>query len=129
MKILVIEDELATVRGYFELANLYAFDGNLQITFVVKSQDVNFQHMNEYAVVFVDISLANNSQMDGFSIMKKIHDEQPDILNKTIILTGNNKIEEKLQEQDVDFQKIKIVYKPASYKTIASVIKEKTERH
>ena len=40
-----------------------------------------------------------------------------------------NKIEEKLQEQDVDFQKIKIVYKPASYKTIASVIKEKTERH
>ena len=109
MKILVIEDELATVRGSFELANLYAFDGNLQITFVVKSQDVNFQHMNEYAVVFVDISLANNSQMDGFSIMKKIHDEQPDILNKTIILTGNNKIEEKLQEQDVDFQKIKIV--------------------
>ena len=68
----------------------------------------------------------NNSQMDGFSIMKKIHDEQPDVLNKTIILTGNNKIEEKLQEQDVDFQKIKIVYKPASYKTIASVIKEKT---
>lgn len=51
MKILVIEDELATVRGSFELANLYAFDGNLQITFVVKSQDVNFQHMNEYAVV------------------------------------------------------------------------------
>lgn len=46
-------------------------------------------------------------------------------MNKTIILTGNNKIEEKLQEQDVDFQKIKIVYKPASYKTIASVIKEK----
>lgn len=52
MKILVIEDELATVKGSFELANLYAFDGNLQITFVVKSQDVNFQHMNEYIYVF-----------------------------------------------------------------------------
>lgn len=52
MKILVIEDELATVRGSFELANLYAFDGNLQITFVVKSQDVNFQHMNEYLYCF-----------------------------------------------------------------------------
>lgn len=42
MKILVIEDELATVRGSFELANLYAFDGNLQITFVVKISRCKF---------------------------------------------------------------------------------------
>lgn len=125
MKILVIEDELATIKGSFDLANSYAFEDNLQVTYIAKSQDIDFQSLSQYIVIFIDISLANNSKMDGFNIIKKIHEEQVSLLNRIVILTGNNKIEESLKDQDIDFRTIKIVYKPASFMMIASIIQEK----
>ena len=40
--ILIFEDEWPTIRGSFELANIYAFDGMLKFEHYTKSQEVAF---------------------------------------------------------------------------------------
>lgn len=124
-KVLVFEDEWATIRGSFELANIYAFNEELSFIVKTKSQDISFSSWEkEYGAVFVDITLAKNTKHDGFNIIKKILDEKLFCCSKIVILTGNGKIEEKLSEMGLDKKQFRILYKPIDFENIADVLKE-----
>ena len=71
--ILIFEDEWPTIRGSFDLANQFAFNGKLHFNSISRSQDITFSSWNGiYDAVFVDITLAKNSALDGFYIIKEI---------------------------------------------------------
>ncbi len=124
-KVLVFEDEWATISGSFELANIFAFNQELSFVVKTKSQDIPFTSWeNEYGAVFIDITLAKNTKFDGFNIIKKVLDEKLFSPSKIVILTGNSKIEEKLSEMGLNKKQFKILYKPIDFENIADVLKE-----
>ena len=122
-KILLIEDEVRTVQGAFTLANLYGFEGTLDIVIVKCSQDVDFNALSQYDLIFVDITL-DQSEMDGISIIKKIQHENSYPLDRIIVLTGNYDMENDLKTKGIDCKKTRVCYKPVSYKDIAQIIKQ-----
>ena len=72
-KILIIEDEWNTIKGSFELANIFAFNNELIFENKIKSQDVDYNSFKtSYCAIFIDITLAKNSKWDGFNIIKKM---------------------------------------------------------
>ena len=127
MKVLVIENEYASLKNSFDFANAALFDNDLQITNVEKSQDVSLDTVEQYVTIFIDISLATKSLKDGFGIIRDIIEKNDTLAHKLVILTGNNNIEEKIRENKLDKYDIKIVYKPISYQDIASAIRENIE--
>lgn len=123
-KILIFEDEWSTIKGSFELANIYAFDSNLTFVNKTKSQDIAYNSWRElYDAVFVDITLAKNTQWDGFNIIKEIHDTNLFPLNKVVVLTGNSKVEEKLNEMGINTNLVKVLYKPINFEFLAKELK------
>ena len=122
-KILIFEDEWNTIKGSFDLANIYAFDGKLKFKVNARSQDEDFESWREkYSMVFVDITLAKNTQKDGFNIVKEIFDRDLFDLDKVIVMTGNSRVNEKLQEMGLDVGRIKILYKPVAFNAFADEI-------
>lgn len=122
-QILIFEDEWPTIKGSFELANIYAFNNELKFVIKTKSQSVSFSNWKDtYAAVFVDITLAKNTKLDGFNIVKKILDGNLIDKNKLIVLTGNNRIEEKLKSIGVNTIGLNIVYKPVDFDFIADLL-------
>lgn len=122
--ILIFEDDWATIKGSFELANTYEFDDKLILKQVSRSQDISYEGWrDEYAAVFVDITLAKRTQKDGYSIVKQIQDQNLFDLNKVIVLTGNGSVKEKLEVIGVDTNSVRVVYKPISFDELAEVIK------
>lgn len=120
IKILIFEDEWNTIKGSFDLANIYAFNGCLKCIAKSRSQDIDFSSWNgEYQAVFVDITLAKNTQWDGFNIVKEIKERKLIDMKKVIVMTGNSKVEEKLKEMGIDTREIKIMYKPIAFNTLA----------
>jgi len=124
-KILIFEDEWSTIRGSFELANIYAFEEGLQFNVRSKSQDVKFSSWkDEYAAVFIDITLAKNTKMDGYHIVQKIMNERLIDASKIVILTGNSKVQEKLKEMGINTSSIHIMYKPISFDKLSEKLCE-----
>lgn len=122
-KILIFEDEWNTIKGSFELANIYAFDKSLKFTVVSKSQDVSFSSWNSrYDAVFIDITLAKNTILDGFNIITEIVERDLFPLDKIIVLSGNSKVKEKLIEMGIDTKAIKVLYKPIDFEMLAKVL-------
>ena len=75
-KILVIEDEYLEVQVAFEFVKDMCMNGDLDITQVGKSQNVDFTQLPNYDYIFLDITLAKKSQMDGYGILQKIERER-----------------------------------------------------
>lgn len=71
-KVLVIEDEFMEVQVAFEYVNDMYLNGDLEITSVIKSQEVDFSKLSDFDYIFLDITLAKKSQMDGYGILKKM---------------------------------------------------------
>lgn len=46
-KILIIENEYASVKDAFDTANILGFDSSLEIEHIDKSQDVPYHRLNE----------------------------------------------------------------------------------
>lgn len=123
-KILIFEDEWNTIKGSFELANIYAFESKLSFVNKTKSQDIAYNSWRElYDAVFVDITLAKNTKWDGFNIIKVIHDTDLFPLSKVVVLTGNSKVEEKLNEMGINTDLVKILYKPINFEILAQELK------
>ena len=72
IRILVIEDMVETISGAFELAALSEFNENMKFDFKRTSQDVDYENINDYALVFVDIELAKGSKEDGFAVIRRV---------------------------------------------------------
>lgn len=124
IKILIFEDEWNTIKGSFDLANIYAFNGCLKCIAKSRSQDIDFTSWNgEYQAVFVDITLAKNTLWDGFNIVKEIEERHLIDLHKVVVMTGNSKVEEKLNEMGIDTNVVKIMYKPIAFNALADQLR------
>lgn len=121
-KVLVIEDEFREVQVAFEYVNDLCLNSELEIINVVKSQDVDFTKISEYNYVFLDITLAKKSQMDGYGILKKIERENIPI-QKLVIMTGNGKISDVLKERGITNDYPKLI-KPLDYQELKSIFTE-----
>lgn len=124
-RILIFEDDWTTIKGSFEMANIFAFRNELKFDVKSRSQDVKFEDWRDkYVAVFIDITLAKNSTWDGYTIIKEIKNRDLFDLNKVRVLTGNSKVEEKLKSMDVDTNVLKVIYKPVSFDEIAQSIEK-----
>lgn len=121
-KVLVIEDEFREVQVAFEYVNDLCLNSVLEIINVAKSQDVDFTKISEYDYVFLDITLAKKSQMDGYGILKKIERENIPI-RKLVIMTGNGKISDVLKERGITNDYPKLI-KPLDYQELKSIFTE-----
>lgn len=121
-KVLVIEDEFREVQVAFEYVNDLCLNSELEIVNVAKSQDVDFTKISEYDYVFLDITLAKKSQMDGYGILKKIERENIPI-QKLVIMTGNGKISDVLKERGITNDYPKLI-KPLDYQELKSIFSE-----
>lgn len=119
--ILIFEDEWPTIRGSFDLANQFAFNGKLHFNSISRSQDITFSSWNGiYDAVFVDITLAKNSALDGFYIIKEIQNKKLIDMNKVIVLTGNSKVMEKLKEMKLNVNIKNVLYKPIAFNELTN---------
>ena len=121
-KVLVIEDEFREVQVAFEYVNDLCLNSELEIINVAKSQDVDFTKISEYDYVFLDITLAKKSQMDGYGILKKIERENIPI-QKLVIITNNGKISDVLKERGITNDYPKLI-KPLDYQELKSIFSE-----
>ena len=121
-KVLVIEDEFREVQIAFEYVNDLCLNSELEIINVAKSQDVDFTKISEYDYVFLDITLAKKSQMDGYGILKKIERENIPI-QKLVIMTGNGEISDVLKERGITNDYPKLI-KPLDYQELKSIFTE-----
>ena len=100
MKILTIENEYASIKPVFSAIECIVFKNALDIRQCDKSQDIPWDDLNTFDAIFVDISLATKSNLDGCGILEKIKNNYPSLLPKVAIITGNDKINEMLTETE-----------------------------
>ncbi len=122
MKILIFEDDYNSIKGAFEVANSLTFNKSLEILVFPTSQNADFSILNEFSVIFIDIELASNSELDGFAIIAKIRDINSALLRKIVIITGNNNIVEIMKLKNIYSKFIKIIFKPTNYIEITDII-------
>lgn len=123
-RILIIEDQAESIKCAFDFANRLNFENTLEFKYIPRSQDVDFQNlMDYYDLIFVDITLADKFELNGFGVLSRIIKENLFPMER-IILTGNSKIKEGLSDNQLP-ENIKIVYKPVTFKQMSLVLKEK----
>lgn len=122
MKVLIIENEYSYIDTPFEYVNDIYFDNSIEYTVIPKSQDLKpFTDIQNFEYIFLDISLAKKSELDGFGILKKIKDENLTVRN-LIILTGNHLIKEKLIEKGLPTN-YPILTKPIDFEDLLKIMK------
>ena len=119
-RVLIIEDEYDEVKNAFEYVKDIYYSGEMELTNVIKSQDIPFQNLERYDVIFLDITLAKRSKMDGYGILKKIEQEKISY-NKLVIMTGNNKISYVLKEREI-LGEYEILAKPLDFKELKLIL-------
>lgn len=123
-RILVVEDQKDSIGLAFEIMNKLYFGGTLEIEFVPRSQDIAYDRLEEYAMIFVDITLADKSEKNGFGIIRHILDNNLYPEEKILILTGNSRVNDGIIENNIP-DAIKVVYKPASFSDLAADVRHR----
>lgn len=118
-KILVVENERPQAQPAFDAANDFVLNGEYKIEWVSKSQDIHKPY-SQYSAIFVDLSLAESSNTDGFGVIDDIIKNEPMMSEKVAIITGNSLIKEQKEEKGID--NIAVFIKPLSYRQIADFI-------
>ena len=99
MEVLIFENEFVFLETAFNYVNDLFFNKAINFSVYTKSQDFkSFEKVNKYDAVIVDISLSVKSELDGFGILKKLQSINYSS-EKIIVMTGNHKIEESLNEK------------------------------
>ena len=120
-KVLIFENEYSLVQTAFEYVKDIYFNNQIEYTILPNSQELRpFSKIEEYDYVFVDISLGQNSLMDGFGILKKIEADNLDV-KKIVILTGNHLIGQMLKERGVK-NTYPILSKPINFKELLNML-------
>lgn len=88
----------------------------------VKSQDVDWDDLESYSAIFVDLSLAAKTELDGYAILNKIKSDYPAMYKRTAIITGNGLVEEALQEKGIGIDEFKVFTKPLKYMKLKDFI-------
>ena len=85
-------------------------NNSLHYRVISRSQDVPWDDLSNYNYIFVDISLSQRSELDGYGILQRIEKEQLKAKN-IIILTANMNIESMLKVRGIN-NKYKTLIKP-----------------
>lgn len=123
MKVLIIENEYDSILPVFHAVERLALKESIEKIHIDKSQNIPWNEINTFDAIFVDISLATKSQLDGYGIIERIREQYPEILPKLSIITGNDMVRDHLKERGLDNCNVKIFEKPLRYKEIATFIK------
>lgn len=123
-KILIIDDEQASISPAFNLANALYFQNELEFVYKPRSQDVNYERLkDEFSIVIVDITLAARSEMDGYGVLNKIISNGLFPLSRLFILTGNSQIKSELEKRGINTS-IKVVQKPVTFSELQPILSE-----
>ena len=124
MKIAIFENEYKSVKLSFEACNSILFENKLKLVNFTKSQDFDFEQIKEFDVFFVDIDLSVRSDLDGYKLIKLLIEIDPMVAHKIIVLTGNNKIVENLNNNGIIDPIIhnNIVMKPTNFFELGEAI-------
>lgn len=123
-KILIIENEFHSIKAPISvLESKYKLEQDKLIyQLYVKSQDVAWDEVESFNAILIDLSLAAKSEMDGYSILKKIKNEYPEIVKRTAIITGNGMVGESLKEKGIGADDFKVFTKPLKYMELKNFI-------
>ena len=109
-EVLIIENEYSYVKGAFDFVNEFMMNNSLHYRVISRSQDVPWDELSNYNFIFVDISLSQRSELDGYGILQRIEKEQLKTKN-IVILTANMNIESMLKVRGIN-NKYKTLIKP-----------------
>lgn len=125
-KILIIENEFQSIKApILVLAGKYRKENDeLVYEVCVKSQDVKWDELNTFNAIFVDLSLAAKTEMDGYAILNKIKSEFPTQTKRTAIITGNGLVEDAMKEKGIGEDEFKVFTKPLKYMLLKKFIDE-----
>lgn len=127
VNILIIENEFASIKSPVDtVATL--FEGDFHYDLVATSQAINWTGLANYDSIFVDISLAPRTELDGFGILNKFKTDYSNILPKVAIITGNHVIDEVLKEHGFNENEFKILQKPLKYMDLYRFIQGNIQR-
>ncbi|MES2330249.1 MAG: response regulator [Bacteroidota bacterium] len=118
MKVLVLEDEYVLLKGAFDYLNVKYYGGNLEIKNIGRTQDVDMNNLNQYDKIFVDISLQQASEMDGYSFIKAA--EKWVDKAKLVVITGSDKVQQKIAEFGLG--PLAILNKPVTFLDLRKVM-------
>ena len=122
MKIAIFENERSEVDGIFRYLNTKSyFDGKLQVEYFPSSQDfADLKNLGQWDLVFVDIDLSANSELDGYGLISQIYEvlPSPPVI---AIITGHAFAQEKLPAGG---GKLRIFNKPLLVDDINEFIKK-----
>ena len=114
-RILVVEDQMDSLRSAFRIANVRKFGDNLSIVSVPRSQDIIYDKLrDDYDLVFIDITLAKQSQKNGFGVIRDILNNDYFPKDKIIILSANTQIKDGLRKSNLP-EDIAIMHKPVLF--------------
>lgn len=121
MKILMFENEFNYIETQFDYINAVHFNNQIEIDLKQRSQDLrDYNSINDYDYIFIDISLSKKSLLDGFGILKKIESIEGVNKSKIIILTGNHMIKQGLIEHGITHN-YKILTKPIEFNDLLKI--------
>ncbi|MBD5280112.1 MAG: hypothetical protein HDS35_06160 [Bacteroides sp.] len=123
-RILVVEDQMDSLRSAFLIANARKFNNELKIVSVPRSQDIAYGELRQnYDVIFIDITLAKKSEKNGFGVIRDIlsHDYFPK--DKLVILSASNQIKDGLQKNNLPSD-IAIMHKPVLFLDLEKKLQE-----
>lgn len=123
MKILIIENEYDSILPVFNAVERLVLKQKIEKVHIDKSQNIPWNNLSSFDAIFIDLSLATKSLLDGYGIIEKIKKQSPEVLNKIAIITGNDMVQENLKERGLSECNIQIFEKPLHYKEIADFIK------
>lgn len=128
-RILIIENEFHSIKApILVLAGKYRKENDeLVYQVCVKSQDVNWDQLDTYNAIFVDLSLAAKTEMDGYAILNKIKSEYPMQTKRTAIITGNGLVEDAMTSKGIGKDEFKVFTKPLKYMLLKKFIDESSE--
>jgi DNA-binding NtrC family response regulator len=120
MNILIFENQVQDVIEAFNDVNILDFDDELKFKWVKKSQDFkDYNRLEEYQLVIVDIDLSLKSEKDGYGVIDILKTKYN--YNKIVIMTGH-KLDDKLEEQGLS--DIDVINKPLILDNLKNIIEK-----
>lgn len=119
--ILIIENEFESIKDPID-ALREMFQGQLHYDLVAVSQDIKWNDIESYSAIFVDISLAPRTELDGYGILSRIKEQYPSVLKRVAVITGNHVIEHDIKEHGFVDEEFAIFQKPLRYMKLYNFI-------
>ncbi|GAA3557655.1 hypothetical protein [Snuella lapsa] len=118
MKILIFENQVQDNLDVFNDVNFLDFDNRLRFEWITKSQDFNnYDALDNFDVVFVDIDLSTKSEKDGYGVIEEFLNDYD--YDRLVVMTGHN-VKDELASRG--WENLKVLNKPIILDELKSII-------